>query len=109
MFDTLKFVNRLKAAGVPEAQAEAFSDAFKEAQGEAELATKADIAEVKHDIEALRLATKADLRAEIADVRTEIERMGRVIIMWMVGIAIGATLGMAGIFIAIIRAMVPGA
>lgn len=35
-FDTHKFVRTLKDAGVPESQAEA----FKEAQGEADLATK---------------------------------------------------------------------
>ena len=33
--DTHKFIRTLKEAGVPESQAEAFSDAFKEAQGEA--------------------------------------------------------------------------
>ncbi|PPK73524.1 hypothetical protein B0F88_10152 [Methylobacter tundripaludum] len=32
-FDTHKFVRTLKDAGVPESQAEAFSEAFKEAQG----------------------------------------------------------------------------
>jgi hypothetical protein len=30
-FDTLKFVKRLKDAGVPESQAEAISDAFRDA------------------------------------------------------------------------------
>jgi len=43
-FDTHKFIRRLKEAGLPEAQAEAIADAFREAQGEAELATKQDIA-----------------------------------------------------------------
>lgn len=33
-FDTLKFVEKLKAAGVPEGQAKATSEAFQEAQGE---------------------------------------------------------------------------
>jgi len=42
-FDTLKFVRRLKDSGIPEAQAEAVAEAFKEASGEAELATKQDI------------------------------------------------------------------
>jgi hypothetical protein len=105
-FDTLKFVQRLKAAGIPEAQAEAMSEAFKDAQGEAEFATKADIAEVKRDIESLRLATKADiaelkteLKTDIANVRTEIERMGRVIVMWNVGTLIAV----ASIVFAIMR------
>jgi len=51
---TLKFVRTLKAAGVPESQAEAFSEAFKEAQGEAELATQHDINDVRRDIKDLR-------------------------------------------------------
>lgn len=51
-FDTLKFVRTLKAAGVPENQAEAFSEAFKEAQGEAELATKRDIDDLRRDMDA---------------------------------------------------------
>jgi hypothetical protein len=49
-FDTLKFVRTLKAAGVPELQAEAFSEAFKDAQGEAELATKRDIDDLRRDM-----------------------------------------------------------
>jgi len=53
-FDTHKFVRTLKDAGVPESQAEAFSEAFKEAQGEADLATKRDIDDLRRDIEVLR-------------------------------------------------------
>ena len=53
-FDTHKFIRTLKDAGVSESQAEAFSDAFKEAQGEAELATQHDINDVRRDITDLR-------------------------------------------------------
>lgn len=42
-FDTHKFIRRLQQAGVSEAQAEAIVDAFREAYGEAELATKRDL------------------------------------------------------------------
>lgn len=49
-FDTHKFVRKLKDAGIPENQAEA----FKEAQGEAEFATKNDITAVRRDIDDLR-------------------------------------------------------
>lgn len=48
-FDTHKFVRTLKEAGVPESQAEAISEALKEAQGEADLATKRDIDDVRRD------------------------------------------------------------
>lgn len=53
-FDTHKFIRTLKEPGVPESQAEAFSDAFKEARGEAELASQHDITEVRRDISDLR-------------------------------------------------------
>ncbi len=43
-FDTLKFAKRLKEAGIPGVEAEAISEAFKEAQGDLELSTKQDLA-----------------------------------------------------------------
>ena len=49
-FDTHKFIRTLKEAGVPESQAEAISEAVKEAQGEADLATKRDIDDVRRDM-----------------------------------------------------------
>ncbi|MEW6728329.1 MAG: DUF1640 domain-containing protein [Pseudomonadota bacterium] len=42
-FDTLKFVEKLRAAGVPEAQAKAEAEALVEALGAAEVATKRDV------------------------------------------------------------------
>jgi hypothetical protein len=54
-FDTLKLVHRLKESGMPEAQAEAVAEAFREASGEAELATK-------RDIERLELRMEGELR-----------------------------------------------
>ena len=51
-FDTLKFVRTLKAAGVPENQAEALSEAFRDAQSDAELTTKYDLKELKLRLEA---------------------------------------------------------
>ena len=42
----------LKAAGVPENRAEAFSEAFKNAQSDAELATKYGLKELELHLEA---------------------------------------------------------
>ena len=39
-FDTLRFVRRLKDSGVPESQAEAIAEAFRDASGETELVSK---------------------------------------------------------------------
>lgn len=49
-FDTDKVIRRLKESGMPEPQAEAIADAFKDAQSEAEFATKQDIAELKQEM-----------------------------------------------------------
>jgi len=49
-FDTLRFARKLKESGLPEQQAEAIAEAFKEAQGEAELATKRDIEDIRRDM-----------------------------------------------------------
>jgi hypothetical protein len=72
-FDTLKFVERLTAAGVPEAQAKAMSEAFREAQGEIDVVTKRDIKE---------LELKIDGRFE--SVRGEL-----MLIKWMLGLLLG--------------------
>lgn len=49
-FDTLKFTKTLEKAGVPVAQAEAIAEAFKDASGEAEVATKRDIEKLEGKI-----------------------------------------------------------
>ncbi len=76
-FDTLKFAERLRVAGVPEAQAEAIRDVLSEAL-EGQLATRADIARLefatKTDIARLESTTKAD----IAEVKAELT-----LIHWM--------------------------
>ena len=76
-FDTLAYVKKLKAAGVPEKQAEVQAEAlvgFVEEQ----LATKHDIELIRKDIELLRRDT--DIR--IAELKAEL-------IKWMFGIAAG--------------------
>jgi hypothetical protein len=54
-FDTHKFISTIKASGIPENQAEAIAEAFRAAQIEADVATKADL-------QVLELALKADIR-----------------------------------------------
>ena len=67
-FDTLKFVRNLTQAGLPEAQAEVFANAHRDAFKDAldpHLATKGDIAELKEST----TAQIAELRSEIAEFR----------------------------------------
>lgn len=49
-FDTLKYADRLKEAGIPPAQAEAEARALAEALSASDLATKGDLLELKMDI-----------------------------------------------------------
>ena len=75
-FDTLKHVERLTAAGVPDAQARAEASALRDVLAESldtTIATKGDIARLeastKADIARLEASTKADvveLKADIA-------------------------------------------
>lgn len=51
-FDTFKFVEKLKAAGVPEGHAKAEVEALQEAMGAAEVATKRDIERLEARLEA---------------------------------------------------------
>ncbi|MEO5374540.1 MAG: CCDC90 family protein [Alphaproteobacteria bacterium] len=102
-FDTLKFVHRLRDAGIAEPQAEAIAEAFKDASGDAELATRSDIAR-------LEASTKADIKdvrgemglgfsrvqAEFAKLQGEVN-----LLKWMMGIVL------AGILSLVLRAFFP--
>jgi hypothetical protein len=86
-FDTLGYFEKLKAAGVPEAQAkvqvEVMQDVIKgyDAASRQELATKGDIQDVRNEIQ--------DVRNEIQDVRNEIQNTKHEILKWVIGVAIG--------------------
>ena len=65
-FDTLKFVRKLETAGFSMTQAEAMAEAFREASGEAELATRQDLKEMELRLEAKISDIKFDLVRWIA-------------------------------------------
>ncbi len=84
-FDTLKFVEKLKAGGIPEEQAKAISEAFRDASGYADLATKRDIRELE-----LRMESRFEqIKGELTLMR------------WMLGILLG------GVIALIIKAFIP--
>jgi hypothetical protein len=68
-FDTLKFARTLKDAGIPDDQAEAFANAFRDATSE-------------------ELVTRDYLNSRIADVETRVEAAKADIIKWMAGLLI---------------------
>lgn len=82
----------LKKAGVEEELARSAAKAVISAEEKEKLATKADLRAELAEL-------KAELKVDIASVRTEIERMGRVVIMWNVGTVIA----MASVVFAIMR------
>jgi hypothetical protein len=86
-FDTLKYAEALKAAGVPDvqakAQAEALADALREGGRE--------------------LVTKADLKVAIAELKAEIQAMLNRQLLTLTGIIIGSMVAMTGIFAAIVK------
>jgi hypothetical protein len=54
-FDTLKLVETLKAHGVSEEQAKGIAEAFKNVQGEADIATKRDIDDLRREMREIEL------------------------------------------------------
>ncbi|WP_334472981.1 hypothetical protein [Arsenophonus sp. PmNCSU2021_1] len=75
-FDTLQASEELQTAGLTSQQAKAISLVVRKSHEVADVATKADIAEVKRDISDVRKEiadVRKDLSAEIADVRKDME------------------------------------
>lgn len=67
-FDTLKFVETLQDAGISPLQAKAMSTAIRDAQELADLATKADLRELR-----------AEIKADVSDAKSDI-------IKWLAGL-----------------------
>jgi multidrug efflux pump subunit AcrA (membrane-fusion protein) len=75
-FDTHSSVKTLTAAGMPEGQAEAITELFK-ASRDADLnvlATKADLAQLRADLQQQIAELRADLQQQIAEVRSDLQQ-----------------------------------
>jgi len=73
-FDTLRYVEKLKSAGIPEAQAKAEAEALATALGESAsglLATKDDITNIK---------------IEMADIKSELKLMKWMVVTIVAGV-----------------------
>ena len=71
--DTLKVAKRLREAGFTEPQAEAVIAAVQDGTEAADLATKADLAELRAELKAEIAELRAELKAEIAELRMELK------------------------------------
>ncbi len=107
-FDTLKFVEKLRAAGVPEAQAKVQAEVLVFALDEVmdqQLATKADIARLEWELKADIARLERELKADIARLeREQIVPMQRdlFVLKWMMGLMIG------GITALVLKTFFPG-
>jgi len=83
-FDTLEYVDQLKAAAVPEKQAKVQAQALRRVLTEqsSALASKADVHEVKADV--LRLEAKIDLLEQRTQARFTL-------LQWMLGLLTAGT------------------
>jgi len=89
-FDTLRYANRLKTAGVPDKQAEAESEALSEVLeiNLKELATRQDIVELRKDMEQVELRLNARMDAQRENLRREISDSKAELIRWVVGVGL---------------------
>lgn len=110
LFDTLKFVKRMQAAGMPSAQAEAEAEFLSEifASNLQELATKEDLNRaigdlrkdtdakyeiLRKDIDALRKEVDFKIERSTFSVQQKMDTHKFALIKWMIGLAI-AQLGL---------------
>ena len=88
-FDTLKYFNTLKAAGVPEKQAEAQTTVLAEALAVnlKDLVTKDDLHEAEQRMNARIDLVRTELSAKIDSLQTKYD--GKInLLTWMLGVAI---------------------
>lgn len=88
-FDTLRYADRLRSAGMPEPQAKAAVEALSEALSQAiplhELATKADLDAARQSLKSEIVALKSEI---VALLKAEIEASKADIIRWLAGLMI---------------------
>lgn len=95
--DTLKAAKRLREAGFTEPQAEAVIAAVQEGTEGAELATKADLVELRAELKAEIAALRSELRetelrleAKIETIRSDMGAMKADILSRVFGLILGA-------------------
>ncbi|MGZ3972006.1 MAG: hypothetical protein ACXVJM_19495 [Mucilaginibacter sp.] len=85
-FDTLKFVEKLKAAGIPDAQAKAEAEALQAVLAEtldSQLATKSDLINLERRLDSL------DAKIDRIDARLNGETT---LLKWMMGVLIAGVM-----------------
>ena len=109
-FDTLKAVETLREAGVEEAHAKAIATTMRDAVTEG-VATKADlraaVADLKADLQTAVTDLKADIRAVVtdlkADTRTTVAELKADLLKAVIGIVVAVSLANVGLTFAVVR------
>lgn len=93
-FDTLKFANTLKAAGVPEKQAEAQAVAFAEVIqiNLKDLVTKDDLTQAVKDLRQEDQQTRDELKSRMDTMEAKL-RGEMLLLKWMLGAVLTGTVG----------------
>ena len=97
-FDTHRFVKRLTGCGFTEEQAETLAEE-QVALLNGNLATRADIARIEADIEALRQETQAGIEALRQETRATIESVKSDLLKWL----FGALIAQGGLIVALVK------
>ena len=97
-FDTHRFVKHLTGKGFTEEQAEALAIEQVNLLN-SNLATKADIAMIQRDIEALRQETKADIEVLRQETRVNMEALKVDLLKWI----FGALIAQGGLIVALVK------
>ena len=97
-FDTHRFVKRLTESGFTEKQAETLAEEHV-ALLNANLATKADIAGIRADIDALRQQTTISMEALRQQTRASIEAVKTDLLKWL----FGALIAQGGLIVALVK------
>ncbi len=97
-FDTHRFVKHLTENGFTEKQAEALAiEQIKLLDGN--LATKADIALIQRNIEALRQETGTSIEALRQETRANVEALKSDLLKWL----FGALIAQSGLIVALVK------
>nr|VFK06693.1 MAG: Protein of unknown function (DUF1640) [Candidatus Kentron sp. LPFa]VFK65453.1 MAG: Protein of unknown function (DUF1640) [Candidatus Kentron sp. UNK]VFK72404.1 MAG: Protein of unknown function (DUF1640) [Candidatus Kentron sp. UNK] len=100
-FDTLQFTKRLTRAGATPQLAEATAEAFKEASGQAQLATKRDIEQLEGKIDQLESRIDARLSETKSEMQLGLTETKNDMIKWVVGLTFAQIALLLGILIKI--------
>ena len=103
VLDTHRIVKRLRDAGMPEPQAETWTDILRETRelDLAELATKADLAVLRGDLAELR----RDLKGDVTELRREVKGDLQLLEQRMTIIEQRLTIKLGGIVVAVAAAL----